>query len=63
MLQNIDDIFEDYANCTFAAAPDVGWPDCFNSGVFYYKPSQPTFDALCEMAATQGSFDGVLYLK
>lgn len=58
VLQNIDDIFTDYAECNFAAAPDVGWPDCFNSGVFYFRPSLDTFVALCAMAASEGSFDG-----
>ena len=34
VLQNIDDLFE---RDPFAAAPDSGWPDCFNSGVFLYR--------------------------
>ena len=59
VLKNVDAIFSDYAECIFAAAPDVGWPDCFNSGVFYFKPSQSTYSGLCKMAATEGSFDGV----
>ena len=41
-----------------SAAPDAGWPDCFNSGVFVYRPSVDTFKALMTMASEQGSFDG-----
>ncbi|KAJ2636961.1 glycogenin glucosyltransferase [Coemansia sp. RSA 1286] len=41
-----------------AAAPDLGWPDCFNSGVFVAKPSKSTHDNLLKMLVTQGSFDG-----
>ncbi|KAJ1720397.1 glycogenin glucosyltransferase [Coemansia erecta] len=41
-----------------AAAPDLGWPDCFNSGVFVAKPSESTHANLLKMLATQGSFDG-----
>ena len=29
VLQNIDDCFD---RDELSAAPDVGWPDCFNSG-------------------------------
>jgi len=31
VLDNVDELFE---RPELAAAPDVGWPDCFNSGVF-----------------------------
>ncbi|KAJ2486141.1 glycogenin glucosyltransferase [Coemansia sp. RSA 2320] len=41
-----------------AAAPDLGWPDCFNSGVFVAKPSDATHSGLLSLLATQGSFDG-----
>ncbi|TMW39365.1 hypothetical protein DOY81_015555, partial [Sarcophaga bullata] len=37
ILQNCDELFE---REEFSAAPDVSWPDCFNSGVFV--PSVPT---------------------
>lgn len=56
VLQSIDDLFD--RNVDFAAAPDVGWPDCFNSGVFVFKPSAATYSALLTHAATVGSFDG-----
>ncbi|KAJ1798397.1 Glycogenin-1, partial [Coemansia sp. RSA 2599] len=40
-----------------AAAPDLGWPDCFNSGVFVAKPSKSTHEDLLRMLITDGSFD------
>lgn len=55
VLQNCDELFE---REELSAAPDPGWPDCFNSGVFVYKPSQDTFNELLEFARTRGSFDG-----
>ncbi|KAJ2817410.1 glycogenin glucosyltransferase [Coemansia furcata] len=41
-----------------AAAPDLGWPDCFNSGVFVAKPSTATHARLLALLASHGSFDG-----
>ncbi len=56
VLRSIDDLFQ---REEFSAAPDAGWPDCFNSGVFVYKPSVETFRKLTEFASQQGaSFDG-----
>ena len=55
MLQNVDDLFD---REELSAAPDVGWPDCFNSGVFVYQPSQETYASLLHFALTNGSFDG-----
>jgi glycogenin glucosyltransferase len=55
VIRNIDDLFE---REEFSAAPDVGWPDCFNSGVFVYRPSNETYAALLHFAVTYGSFDG-----
>ncbi|KAI8325297.1 nucleotide-diphospho-sugar transferase, partial [Martensiomyces pterosporus] len=40
------------------AAPDLGWPDCFNSGVFVARPSPATHRNLLNLLAAQGSFDG-----
>lgn len=40
------------------AAPDLGWPDCFNSGVLVIKPSISTHSDLLQLFASQGSFDG-----
>ncbi|KOX71189.1 Glycogenin-1 [Melipona quadrifasciata] len=55
VVRNCDELFEKEE---LSAAPDVGWPDCFNSGVFVYKPSQQTFASITAFAAAKGSFDG-----
>ncbi|CAF1430133.1 unnamed protein product [Rotaria magnacalcarata] len=56
VLRDIDDLFE---REEFSAAPDAGWPDCFNSGVFVYRPSKETFRKLVQFASQQdASFDG-----
>ncbi|XP_039768449.1 glycogenin-1 isoform X2 [Ornithorhynchus anatinus] len=55
VLANIDEIFE---REELSAAPDPGWPDCFNSGVFVYRPSIETYNQLLQHASEKGSFDG-----
>ena len=40
ILQNSDELFE---RDEFSASPDAGWPDCFNSGVFVFRPNLNTF--------------------
>ena len=55
VLQNVDDLFD---REEFSAAPDVGWPDIFNSGVFVFCPSEETYQGLLQCAVGQGSFDG-----
>ncbi|KAM6893531.1 glycogenin-2 [Xenentodon cancila] len=55
VLRNVDDLFE---RDELAAAPDPGWPDCFNSGVFVFRPSLQTHSRLLEHARLRGSFDG-----
>lgn len=59
VTRNVDALF-DYldGDTVFAAAPDIGWPDCFNSGVFVCKPSTDIFQGLVRMATADGSFDG-----
>lgn len=42
----------------FSAAPDVGWPDIFNSGVMVLSPSEDKFTELQELLKTNGSWDG-----
>ncbi|KAL3478726.1 hypothetical protein BJX99DRAFT_245299 [Aspergillus californicus] len=42
----------------FAAAPDVGWPDCFNSGVMVLRPNMQDYFALKALAERGISFDG-----
>ncbi|KDN46789.1 glycosyltransferase family 8 protein [Tilletiaria anomala UBC 951] len=41
-----------------AAAPDIGWPDAFNSGLLALQPSLDTFAALIDFAVDNGSWDG-----
>lgn len=55
VMKNSDELFN---REELSAAPDAGWPDCFNSGVFVFKPSTETFGSLMEHAASHGSFDG-----
>ena len=56
VLANVDDLFLN--DDELAASPDMGWPDCFNSGVFVARPSQYTYEKLLNFAAEHGSFDG-----
>jgi len=44
--------------CSFAAVPDVGWPDIFNSGLMLLEPSDAKFDEVMEVVKTKGSWDG-----
>nr|CAB3251496.1 glycogenin-1 [Phallusia mammillata] len=55
VLTNIDELFD---HQELSAAPDAGWPDMFNSGVFVYEPSYETYMALIQLAEEEGSFDG-----
>ncbi|XP_078695445.1 uncharacterized protein LOC144924286 isoform X2 [Branchiostoma floridae x Branchiostoma belcheri] len=55
VLRNVDDLFDKEE---LSAVPDIGWPDCFNSGVFVFRPSEDTYQALLQCAKTAGSFDG-----
>ncbi|KAF2757833.1 nucleotide-diphospho-sugar transferase [Pseudovirgaria hyperparasitica] len=55
-LRAPDELFE--IDAPFAAAPDVGWPDAFNSGVMVLTPDMGEYWALQTMAASGDSFDG-----
>jgi len=55
VIKNIDDLLD---REELSAAPDAGWPDCFNSGVFVYVPSEQTYKSLLTMAVSTSSFDG-----
>lgn len=55
IIQNCDELFE---RDELSAVPDIGWPDCFNSGVFVFEPSRATYEAILEYAIQNGSFDG-----
>uniref|UniRef100_W5LQZ9 glycogenin glucosyltransferase n=1 Tax=Astyanax mexicanus TaxID=7994 RepID=W5LQZ9_ASTMX len=50
VLSNVDELFE---REELSAAPDPGWPDCFNSGVFVFRPSLNTYLQLLEQADLQ----------
>lgn len=54
-MKNADELFEKEE---LSAVCDIGWPDCFNSGVFVFKPSIETFNNLVKLASEEGSFDG-----
>jgi glycogenin len=55
-LRALDELFD--LDASFAAAPDVGWPDCFNTGVMVISPNMGDYWALQTMAAAGDSFDG-----
>ena len=55
VIQNIDELF---SRPELSAAPDTGWPDCFNSGVFVFTPSLDTYHNLIQLSTETGSFDG-----
>jgi len=55
ILRNVDELFD---REEFSAVTDIGWPDCFNSGVFVFRPSDDTYTSLVEFAVQRGSFDG-----
>lgn len=55
-LRAPDELFD--IDAPFAAAPDVGWPDAFNTGVMVLTPNMGDYWALQTMAAAGDSFDG-----
>lgn len=55
-LRALDELFD--IDAPFAAAPDVGWPDAFNSGVMVLNPDMGEYWALRTMASAGDSFDG-----
>ncbi|KAK6293306.1 hypothetical protein J4Q44_G00368070 [Coregonus suidteri] len=55
VVQNVDELFD---REELSAAPDPGWPDCFNSGVFVFRPSNETYGKLLKYCTEHGSFDG-----
>ncbi|KZS93458.1 hypothetical protein SISNIDRAFT_454650, partial [Sistotremastrum niveocremeum HHB9708] len=42
----------------FAAVPDVGWPDIFNSGVMLLEPGEDKFQDIMSLVRSKGSWDG-----
>lgn len=55
-LRAPDELFD--IDSPFSAAPDIGWPDAFNTGVMTLKPNMGTYWALQTLAASGDSFDG-----
>ena len=55
-LRAPDELFA--RDSTFAAVPDIGWPDCFNSGVLALSPNMGDYFALLALAQRGISFDG-----
>ncbi|RMZ83673.1 hypothetical protein DV738_g1016, partial [Chaetothyriales sp. CBS 135597] len=45
-------------NTDFAAVPDIGWPDCFNSGFMVLNPDMGDYYGLLALADRGISFDG-----
>ena len=45
-------------NTQFAAVPDIGWPDCFNSGMMVLNPNMGDYFSLLALAQRGISFDG-----
>lgn len=55
-LRAPDELFD--IESAFAAAPDVGWPDFFNTGVMVVSPHMGDYWALQTLASSGDSFDG-----
>lgn len=55
-LKAPDELFAEKSS--FAAVPDIGWPDCFNSGVLVLSPNVGDYYALSALAQRGISFDG-----
>ncbi|KAJ9637231.1 glycogenin glucosyltransferase [Coniosporium tulheliwenetii] len=56
VLRAPDELFD--IEAPFAAAPDIGWPDAFNTGVMVLSPNMGDYWALQTMASSGDSFDG-----
>lgn len=55
-LRAPDELFD--LQAPFAAVPDVGWPDAFNSGLMALTPHMGDYWALQTLATSGDSFDG-----
>ncbi|KAK1983477.1 family 8 glycosyl transferase [Colletotrichum cereale] len=58
VLSNLDHVFDLPESVTFAASPEIGFPDCFNSGVMLLRPDAATYAELTAFATRVDSFDG-----
>lgn len=58
-IKPLSHLFDSISPHTLSACPDIGWPDCFNSGVMVIRPQESDFEALRKAAQTDNSsFDG-----
>lgn len=62
-IRPLSHLFGSTAPHILSACPDVGWPDCFNSGVMVIRPRLSDFENLRQLMVTDegggnGSFDG-----
>ncbi|KAI4140234.1 MAG: hypothetical protein LQ341_003923 [Variospora aurantia] len=55
-LRAPDELFDQPSG--FAAVPDIGWPDCFNSGLLVLSPNMGDYYSLLALAQRGISFDG-----
>lgn len=55
-LRAPDELFT--IEASLAAVPDIGWPDCFNSGMLVLSPNMGDYYALLALAQRGISFDG-----
>lgn len=60
VLRSLDHLFDllSDGDIEFAASPELGFPDCFNSGVMLLAPRQETLAEMLALAAVEESFDG-----
>lgn len=67
VLANLDHLFTllpqlagaaDDGGPAMAASTELGFPDCFNSGVMLLAPGEKVFEELLDFAAREPSFDG-----
>jgi len=58
VLASLDHLFALPSSIEFAASPELGFPDCFNSGFMLLRPDADVFAELRREAATTESFDG-----
>ncbi|MCJ1313234.1 glycogenin glucosyltransferase [Agyrium rufum] len=56
-LRAPDELFHN-SDASFSATPDIGWPDCFNSGLMVLTPNMGDYYALLALAQRGISFDG-----
>jgi len=50
VVKNSDDLF---SREELSAAPDIGWPDIFNSGVYVFNPNLDTYRELVTLGREQ----------